>query len=59
MTDPTGRSRAKKLADELNARWKNPATLESLRRPAEAQRQQRSAKPDESEHKSGGTKSRP
>jgi hypothetical protein len=31
MSDPTGRSRATKLAEELNALWNKPTTRESLR----------------------------
>ena len=54
MTDPAGRSRAKKLAEELNALWKEPTTTQPLRLPSEARTQQRTAKLDEAEQERGG-----
>jgi hypothetical protein len=58
MTDPTGRIRAKKLAEELNALWKKPTTTQSLRLPVRVRTRQRTAKPDEAEEQRGGRSDR-
>jgi hypothetical protein len=54
MTDPTGRSRAKQLAEELNALWKKPTTTGTRRLPDEAQSQPRAATPGEADKERGG-----
>lgn len=54
MSDPTGRSRAKQLAEELNALWNKPTTTQILRPPDEAQRQQPTAIPGEADKERSG-----